>query len=286
MKLNPVDQKIAQIQVDLLKKQEMAAREEMLKRYGHNSAEGWSKQFITRYEPLIETRDQAVEYSANNYPVLIYGESGTGKELLAHILHGDRSVQAEDTMGKLFVSFNASGIVDTLFESILFGYTKGSHSTAFKDTMGLFVSANGGTLFFDEIGELPLTQQAKLLRVLETRRITPVGSTEEQEITARLVFATNRPLQKMVREGKFREDLYWRISTLKLFTVPTRDRSCDKQPLVSFWTERMNLKLPTKLGEMPDYIYSSTGNVRAIKSALIYASINGHWPTDETKSDW
>lgn len=286
MKLHITDEQAQQTEAAIQQRQEIAAREEMLKRYGNNSAEGWSRQFITHYDKLIETRDQAIEYSSNNYPVLIYGESGTGKELLARILHGNRSVQAEDTAGKLFVSFNAAGIVDTLFESILFGYTKGSHSTAYKDTMGLFVSANRGTLFIDEIGELHLTQQAKLLRVLETRRVTPVGSTDEQEITARLVFATNKPLRKMVREGKFREDLYWRISTLKLFTIPTRERSCDKRPLISFWTERLNLKLPTKLGEMPDYIYTSTGNVRAIKSALIYASINGQWPVDDSLGDY
>jgi len=121
--------------------------------------------------------------------------------------------------------------------------------------------------------------------VLETRRVTPVGAVEEQEITARMVFATNRPLKKMVREGTFREDLYWRIATLKLKTKPLRDRPCDKVPLQSFWTERLKLKMRDLLGDMPDYVMSSTGNVRAVKSALIYASINGHWPSPDEMSD-
>lgn len=152
-------------------------------------------------------------------PVLILGETGTGKELIATALHGNR-------IGKL-VKVNCSGLPDELIESELFGHTRGAFTGAIADRTGKMEYANNGTLFLDEIGDMPLNMQAKLLRALQDKKITPLGSNKETDINCRVVSATNKDLYEMRLSGKFRLDLLHRISTFKLKTTPFRDRKQD-----------------------------------------------------------
>jgi len=161
--------------------------------------------------------DRVVDYT--KYNVLIQGDSGSGKSLLARIIHG--------TVFGRFVEINCGGLQDTLFESELYGHKKGAFTGAYTDREGLLLSAARGTAFIDEVGELPLSQQAKLLHAVENKRCYPVGSDRAVEFSCRMVFATNRNLEEMVAAGKFREDLYHRISTIILRLPPLSARGRD-----------------------------------------------------------
>jgi len=193
-------------------------------------------------------------------PVLIMGESGTGKELIARIMLGDRPDEA-------FKPVNCAGIVDTLFESALFGHKAGAFTGATMDRPGLLVSAGTGVAFFDEIGELPLTQQAKLLRAMQEQRVMPVGSTNEVPIKCRWVFATNRNLESEVAAGRFREDLFYRISALTLETMPIRQRPHDAAPIVDEFCKNRDYTPPES--SIPDSVIRSRGNVRALQNWVI-----------------
>lgn len=160
--------------------------------------------------------------AATDASVLILGENGTGKELVARALHR-QSARAEET----FLSVDMGAIPDTLFESELFGHTKGSFTDAKEDRPGRFEAASGGTLFLDEIGNLPLTMQAKLLTVIQNRAVTRVGSNRAIPFDTRLIFATNMPLHDMVRDKLFRQDLLYRINTVEIPLPPLRDRGAD-----------------------------------------------------------
>jgi DNA-binding NtrC family response regulator len=159
-------------------------------------------------------------------PVLVEGETGTGKELAARSLHAASS-RAEGP----FVAVNCGGLASTLLEDVLFGHERGSFTGAGASHRGVFERAHGGTLFLDEVGELPLPQQASLLRVLDNRLVSRIGSEREEEVDFRLVTATNRDLHQMVLAGGFRSDLYHRLATLKLKMPPLRDRAEDVTPL-------------------------------------------------------
>ncbi|MHC4586953.1 MAG: sigma-54-dependent transcriptional regulator, partial [Planctomycetota bacterium] len=170
--------------------------------------------------------------------VLITGESGTGKELVAHAIHSLASKN-----GKRFIAINCSAIPEGLLESELFGHKKGSFTSAIRDKKGLFECAQGGTLFLDEIGYMPMSCQVKLLRAVEHRQIIPVGSTEPIDIDLRLIAATNKDLAKEIKEGRFREDLYYRMNVIGIHLPPLRERKEDIPLFIKHFINKYNAEM-------------------------------------------
>lgn len=215
---------------------------------------------------LLKMMERIASTSSN---VLIIGESGTGKELVARQLH-DWSERAK----KSFVAVNCGAIPENLIESELFGHKRGSFTGAVADKPGLFEVASGGTLFLDEIGELPLSMQVKLLRAIQSRTIRRVGGNEDQKIDVRLIAATNRNLEKMVADGTFREDLYYRLNVLMLTTPPLRERKEDIPVLVEHFFKKCAVKFGKELqGVTPEAMraleaYSWPGNVRELENQV------------------
>jgi transcriptional regulator with PAS, ATPase and Fis domain len=201
--------------------------------------------------------------------VLVVGETGTGKELVARALH-----TATYGVGAPFVPLNCAAIPETLLESELFGYEKGAFTGANHRKKGLLELAHGGTLFLDEIGELNLALQPKLLRVLETKRFVRLGGTQELKIACRFLCATNKPLQTLVAEGKFRADLLHRLSTFTLYLPPLRDRQEDIPLLVEAFITQANQRLDKQVaGISPEALtilqtYPWPGNVRELQNLI------------------
>jgi two-component system response regulator PilR (NtrC family) len=200
--------------------------------------------------------------------ILVTGESGTGKELVARAIH-DLSPRAE----KPFISINCGAFTETLLESELFGYVKGSFTGANTDRKGLFEAANGGTIFLDEIGEMSPAMQVKLLRVLQERRVRPVGAHDESAIDARVIAATNRDLKQMTNDGTFREDLFYRISVIPIELPPLRERREDIPELVDHFVKKFcdqsskDLSVSPKTTQfLEDYAWH--GNVRELEHTI------------------
>jgi DNA-binding NtrC family response regulator len=206
--------------------------------------------------------------------VLITGESGTGKEMVAHAVH----LLSKGFPGR-FVAVNCSAIPEGLIESELFGHKKGSFTSAVEDKKGLFEAAQGGTLFLDEIGYMPLGCQVKLLRAVEERRITPVGSTESIPIELRVVAATNKILLNEIAVGHFREDLYYRLNVVGVHLPPLRDRREDIQKLVEHFMEKYNKEMGKNCVSVSDRAmnvlmnYEWKGNIRELQNVIERAII-------------
>ncbi len=207
-------------------------------------------------------------------PVLIRGASGTGKELVARAVHYNSSRKD----GK-FVAINCSAIPEQLFESELFGHEKGSFTGAHERKIGRFQYAEGGTLFLDELGEMPITMQVKLLRVLQEKLFTPVGSNREIESNVRVIAATNRNLETMIQEGKFREDLYYRLNVVPIYLPALAERKNDLENLVSGFIKKFNLahgKRITNVAADAMVIlkrYTWPGNIRELENVIEHCFI-------------
>ena len=200
--------------------------------------------------------------------VLVTGESGTGKELVARAIH-DLSPRAD----KPFVSINCGAFTETLLESELFGYVKGSFTGANTNRKGLFEAANRGTIFLDEIGEMSPAMQVKLLRVLQERKVRPVGAHEETDVDTRVIAATNRNLEAMVKDGNFREDLFYRVSVIPIELPPLRDRSEDIPDLAEHFVQKFCAEAGRKLTISEKALrlleaYSWPGNVRELEHTI------------------
>lgn len=201
--------------------------------------------------------------------VLIYGESGTGKELVAQAIHNNSNVSAMS-----FVPITCSAIPEDLMESELFGHVKGSFTGAIVDKSGLFNEADGGTAFLDEIGELTPIIQTKLLRVLQEREIKPVGGTKTKQIDVRIIAATNKILEEEIQQGRFREDLFYRLAVVPIRVPPLRERKGDVPLLVDHFLKKYSGLLGKEIQEISSYAmqvlmnYDFPGNVRELENII------------------
>ena len=227
------------------------------------------RNIIGNSEAMQRTFDLIAQVAATKTNVLIAGESGTGKELVARAIHdqGDRE-------SKPFVALNCGAIPENLLESELFGHMKGSFTGAVQNKEGLFEAADGGTLFLDEVGELPLPLQVKLLRVIQDKTIRRVGGTTDRTIDVRLVSATNRRLEEEVAEGRFREDLYYRLNVIQIALPSLRDRSDDIPLLVRHFIEKFSADVGKPIEGISDpaldklLAYAYPGNVRELENII------------------
>lgn len=232
--------------------------------------EGIGRELIVgRSRPLRLVCEQALLAARTQSTVMVLGESGTGKELMAEALHRN----SRRSQGP-FVVVNMAAIPDSLVESELFGHIRGAFTTAVANRTGRFEAAHGGTLFIDEIGDFPLALQAKLLRALETLKITPVGGDQETSVDVRIVAATSRPLQSLVREGSFRSDLYYRLDVISLTMPPLRERPSDIPLLVRHFLDAFAKEAGAAPRDIePELLrrletYSWPGNIRQLRNVV------------------
>jgi DNA-binding NtrC family response regulator len=222
-------------------------------------------------QKIFQTIDRVAKTDAN---VLILGENGTGKELIARAIHRHSSRQNES-----FVGVDLGSITETLFESELFGHKKGSFTDAKEDRAGRFELSNGGTLFLDEIGNLSMPLQAKLLTVLQNRKVSRVGSNKETPIDLRLICATNLPLYEMVKENRFRQDLLYRINTIEIEIPPLRDRFEDIPLLANHFLKHYANKYDKSVSKISDgaitrmHKHPWPGNIRELQHSIERAVI-------------
>ncbi|MCD4818631.1 MAG: sigma 54-interacting transcriptional regulator [Candidatus Cloacimonetes bacterium] len=221
----------------------------------------------TKIKQVIKQAMRAASYPNTN--ILITGESGTGKEIIAHTIH-----YASKRKENLFVPVNCCSIPASLVESEFFGYKKGAFTGAIKDKIGFFEEAHNGSLFLDEIADTPLALQAKLLRVLENRKIKKIGSNEEQDINFRIISATNKDLKELIRNSDFRADLLFRLNTIEINIPPLRERKADIEPLLRFFVNKLSLQMNKKAPKIDDLLidklveYDFPGNIRELKNMV------------------
>lgn len=232
------------------------------------------KDIVTRSPTMARVLELGKRAASSNIPILLEGESGVGKELIARAIQG-----SSDRRTKPFVTVNCGAIPDNLVESILFGHEKGAFTGAQDKHTGKFVEAHTGTLFLDEIGELPLDTQVKLLRAIQEAEVEPVGAKRPVKSDFRLVSATNRTLVELVKEGKFREDLYYRISVFPIWIPPLRDRLEDVPDLVRHFVARFAAEENKRVDGLTSAAiellstYRWPGNVRQLENAVFRAVV-------------
>jgi DNA-binding NtrC family response regulator len=252
-------------QVETLKIKNQEINHELNQRFSEIIGQSASMQRI------FQTIDRVAQTDAN---VLILGENGTGKEVIARAIHRNSSRKNES-----FVSVDLGSITETLFESELFGHRKGAFTDAKEDRPGRFELANGGTLFLDEIGNLSMPLQAKLLTVLQNRKVSRVGANKETPVDIRLICATNMPLYEMVKENRFRQDLLYRINTIEIEIPPLRERLEDIPLLANFYLKYYAEKYSKQVTKISDaaatrmHKHPWPGNIRELQHALERAVI-------------
>jgi two-component system response regulator PilR (NtrC family) len=228
-----------------------------------------SRALVGTSRPMQRVYELVAQVAPTRANVLVVGESGTGKELVARAIH-DQSDRAE----KPFVAVNCAAIPENLLESELFGHVKGAFTGAVQNKDGLFETADGGTLFFDEIGELPAALQVKLLRVIQEKSIRRVGGNSDRRVDVRMVAATNRCLEDEVAAGRFREDLYYRLNVIQIALPPLRDRPEDVPLLVQHFVEKYAAELGREIEGCSDealqvlLAYPFPGNVRELENVI------------------
>ena len=251
-----------------------AARDKARRSMGRDARSGPAVMFWGRSKPMSDIRKTLDKIAPTDATVLITGENGTGKDVLAHEIHA-HSLRN----GKPMVAVDAGAITETLFESELFGHVKGAFTDAHTNHVGKFEQADGGTLFLDEIGNIPLHLQAKLLRVIQNRSVVRVGGTQAIPVNIRLICATNMDLAALVREGRFREDLYYRINTVHIALPPLRERREDIVPLAQLFLERFAEKYRRPLREIAPEAAQAlkaqawSGNIRELQNVIEKAVI-------------
>ena len=232
------------------------------KKYSFNSILGQSKAIKTAI-------DAATKVAATDATVLLTGETGTGKEVFAQAIHNNSNRSKQN-----FIAVNCSAFSKELLENELFGHKAGAFTGAVKDSKGIFEEANGGTVFLDELGEMPLDLQAKLLRVLETGEFLKVGDSKSTKVNVRIIAATNRDLQKEIADGHFREDLFYRISVFTIYLPPLRERISDIEELATHFTKQFAAKTNTRItGFSKEYLealklHNWKGNIRELKNVI------------------
>ncbi len=225
--------------------------------------------FIGTSEVVVDLKKAAVRIAATDSTVLIRGESGTGKDLIAKAIH-----HHSPRCGGPFVTINCAALPETLLESELFGHKKGSFTGAIKDKDGLFKVADGGTFFLDEVGNTSMAIQVKLLRVLEEKKITPVGDTRPIDVDVRLIAATNSDLEAEVKAGRFRADLFYRLNVIPIVIPPLRERTEDISLLAQYFVDRYCQKVKIETKEIsPEAMkilvgYHWPGNVRELENTI------------------
>jgi len=251
-----------------------ALEDELRRATRRNAGELGFRDILTRAEPMARTIRLAERAAKSNIPVLIEGESGVGKELMARAIQG-----SSERRGKPFVTVNCGALPETLVESILFGHEKGAFTGATERHVGKFAEANGGTLFLDEIGELTLEAQVKLLRALQEGEIDPVGARKPVKVDFRLVSATNQNLIELVKAGRFREDLFYRLNVFPISIPPLRARASDVQDLAMRFLARFCVEEGKRIRAISAEAlallgsYDWPGNVRQLENAVFRAVV-------------
>jgi DNA-binding NtrC family response regulator len=245
-------------------------------------------EFVAASQPMRHALDKLRRVAARDTTVLLQGESGTGKEVAARYLQSHHPARAEGP----FVCVHCGGIPETLLESELFGHVRGAFTGADRDRVGKFEEAHGGTLFLDEISTMSLEAQVRLLRVLQERRVTRIGATESRAVDVRVIVATNQDLKSLIDAGKFRLDLYYRVSTYPVELPALRERPSDILPLVEHFArrvvDRLELAAPKRFPAEAIQALSAhdwPGNVRELENAVEYASIQCEDRDDVTVAD-
>jgi len=237
-------------------------KKELVKEYSFQNMVGNS-------EPMHKIFDLVKRVSQAPSNVLVMGESGTGKEVIAKAIHYNGPLKDNP-----FVSVNCGAIPEALMESEMFGHKKGSFTSAFSDKQGLFEVADSGTLFLDEVGELPLNIQVKLLRAIQERMVRRVGANEDTSVDVRIIAATNRDLEQMVKDGSFRQDLYYRLNVIQIRSPALRERRDDIPLLANFFLRKYNDRLAKTVNTISDEAmevlkkYDYPGNVRELENII------------------